>query len=338
MTPPRYIVENQLCFVTCGAVGRSFRFVPKPQVVELIWYVLAVMAQRTGIQIHEALFMSNHFHLVATDRDGVLPDFMRDFNSLLSRGLNALRGSTGTNVEKGYNLVVPTDDAKLVEHAVYTLTNPCNEGLVERAGHWKGVTTHGIEYGDVITRRRPNSGLWKSIGDAVAKLLPSRRNERSSVGRRRHADRTKLPETASFTLVRPPVMLDHSDAQLRRLIYADVRRVEDEQIVERRRTGRRVVGMQRVAAQSYTDTPDTARELFRTTPRVSGKTRAWLETLRRRLEFERAHAVARAAIIEVMSDARALGRHLAERLAAIELPRGSFLLRRRYECVCASSA
>src|SRR5688500_15183715 len=144
MTPPRYIVQNQLCFVTCGAVGRSFRFLPTPTVVELLWYVLAVMAQRSGVQIHEVIFMSNHCHLLLTDRGGVLPDFMRDLNSLLSRGLNALRGSTGANVEKGYNIVIPTDDGKAVEHAVYTLTNPCNAHLVERAAQWEGVSSIGL--------------------------------------------------------------------------------------------------------------------------------------------------------------------------------------------------
>ena len=96
--------------------------------------------------------------------------------------------------------------------------------------------------------------------------------------------------------------------------------------------------MQRVASRSYTDTPETSRDLFETTPRVSGKTPARLEALGRRLDFERAHAVARAAITDVLAQARELGRHLAARLAAIELPRGAFLLRRRYACICASTS
>jgi REP element-mobilizing transposase RayT len=340
MTPPRYIVHNQLCFVTCNAIGRSFRFLPTRAVVDLVWYVLAVMAQRSGVRIHEVLFMSNHCHLLLTDRDGVLPDFMRDLNSLLSRGLNALRGSTGANVDKGYNIVTPTDDAKVVQHSVYTLTNPCNAHLVKRAAQWQGVTSLGFEYGEMVTFRRPSGGLWKAIADALADLQrkPRSNTARTSGGRMRHAGRTSLPETVELTLVRPAVMPEHSDAALRDLIRTEVQRVEDRLIVERRGAGRDVMGMRRVLAQSYTDTPTTSRVLFQTTPRVSGRTWARLEALGRRFEFERAYAAARHAIGELLTQARALGERLAARLAAIELPHGAFLLRRQYGGVCASTS
>lgn len=336
MTPPRYILENQLSFVTSDAVGRSFRFLPTKRVVDLIWYVLAVVAQRCSIDIHEVVFMSNHFHLLATDRTGVLPDFMRDLNSLLSRGLNALRGSTGTNVESGYNIVRPADDARVIEHAVYTLANPCSAHLVERAVQWEGVTSAALEYGESVTFRRPSDGLWKSVADAlVRRALGEKKSAGASEGRARYAGRTKLPETAQLTLVRPPVMNELDDADLRELIRSKVRGREDELIALRRAEGRRVLGMRRVLSQSYTDTPATTRVLFETTPRVSGKSRwARIEALARCLEFERAHAIARDAIVGVLAQAKELGRQLAAKLAAIELPEGAFVLRRRYGCVC----
>jgi putative transposase len=299
----------------------------------LLWYVLAVMAEKTGVQIHEVLFMSNHCHLLLTDRRGVLPDFMRDFNSLISRGLNALRGSTGSNVEKQYNIVTPTDASKLIEHAVYTLTNPCSAGLVERADQWEGVTSFGLEYGQTLTLRRPSKGLWKAIADAAENL---ERKPNTSEGRLQHAGRTKLPEVVDFALVRPPVMREHSDASLRELIRAEVKRVESQKAAERRRERRNVMGMRRVASQSYTDTPGTSRELFQTTPRVSGKTWARVARLCRRLAFERAHAIARDAIAGLLAQASELSRELAAKLAAIEIPHGAFLLRRRYGCICAS--
>jgi REP element-mobilizing transposase RayT len=334
MTPPRYIVQNQLAFVTCGAVGRSFRFLPSRGVVELIWYVLAVMIQRYSMQLHEVVFMSNHFHLMLTDRDGVLPDFMRDLNSLLSRGLNALHGSTGANIEKQYNIVVPADGDKVIEHAIYTLLNPCKDGLVERARDWGGVTSYALEYGRSVTLRRPREGLWKSIANAAATLLRKVTGVgRRSAGRLRHAGRTKLPETVELTLVPPAGISEPPDA-LRRRIRGEVRREENELIAARRAERRGVIGMRRVLSQSYTDTPSTSRVLFRTTPRVSG-TRRWarIETLARRLDFERAHASARDAIAELLAQTDRLGRRLAERLAAIELPHGAFLLRRRYGCL-----
>lgn len=335
MTPPRYIVRDQLAFVTCGAVGRSFRFLPTPSVVALIWYVLAVMVKRYSVQLHEVVFMGNHFHLLLTDRDGVLPDFMRDLNSLLSRGLNALRGSTGSNIEKQYNIVIPTDERKTVEHAIYALLNPCKAGLVERAAEWGGVTSHALEYGRSVTIHRPREGLWRTVAKALAALA----RKVTSVapkgeGGLRHACRTALPETIELTLVRPPVMPDLSDAALRECIRGEVRRSENELVADRRKESRGALGMRRVLSASYTDTPITSRLLFRTTPRVSGSKRwARIEALARRLDFERAHAIARDAIAEVLAQAGTLGRELAQRLAAIELPDGAFLLRRRYGCI-----
>jgi len=186
-----------------------------------------------------------------------------------------------------------------------------------------------------VTLRRPSDGLWKSVVDGIADLERKPTSTvRASEGRLRHAGRTALPETVELTLVRPAVKPELSDAALREHIRAEVRRVEGELIVARRSAGRGVVGMQRIVSQSYTDTPTTSRLLFETTPRVSGKSRwARLEALARSLAFERAHAVARDAIAEVLGQARELGRHLAARLAAIELPDGAFLLRRRYGCI-----
>lgn len=126
-----------------------------------------------------------------------------------------------------------------------------------------------------------------------------------------------------------------SDLDLRAHIRDEVRRVETGLVVERRASGRGVFGMKRVVAQAYTDTPTTSRVLFATRPRVSGKGRwARLEALGRRLGFERSYALARDSIAEVLGRARELGEQLAARLAAIELPDGAFLLRRRYGCFC----
>ena len=186
-----------------------------------------------------------------------------------------------------------------------------------------------------MTLRRPSDGLWKSVVDGVADLERKPTSTvRASEGRLRHAGRTALPETVELTLVRPAVKPELSDAALREHIRAEVRRVEGELIVARRSAGRGVVGMQRIVSQSYTDTPTTSRLLFETTPRVSGKSRwARFEALARSLAFERAHFVACDAIAELLGQARELGRHLAARLAAIDLPDGAFLLRRRYGCI-----
>ena len=332
MTPPRYIVEEQLAFVTCGAVGRSFRFLPTEAVVQLLSFALAVMARRHEIAVHEVFWMSNHAHLLLTDVRGNLPDFMRDLNSLISRGLNALRGSTGSNIEKGYNLVTPADDDKVVDHAVYALLNACTAGLVERARDWAGVSTLGLDYGKPIVIERPCAGLWKHADGAEGG-----RTKGTSKGRSRHAGRTKMPACVEFTLVRPPIRPDFDDGELRALIRRRVEEGEKELIENRAASGAAVLGMQRVLEQSWSDTPTTTRVLFDTTPRVSGRsTRAKLDVLRRRLEFEAAYAKVRDRLIDLIRSTgegtRSLMSRIRRLVAAGQLvvPHGTYLLRRRY--------
>ncbi len=342
MTPPRYIVEDQLVFVTCEAVGRSFRFVPTAAVVQLLWFVLAVVVRKYGIAVHEVMWLSNHYHLVLTDVHGNLPDFMRELNSHVSRGLNALRGSTGSNIEKGYNIVAPADDEKVVEHCVYTLLNVCASRLVTRVREWLGVSSLGLDYGKAVTFTRPQAGLWKHAGKPGR---PDTSRQRRSAGRERFCGRTRMPERVEFELVRPSIRPDLSDDELRALIRERVEAGELALAHERAAKGRGVLGMKRVLRQSWSDTPTTTRILFQTTPRVSGRSkRARVEALGRRLDFEAAHAAARAQVVRLLEAAALATRPLAERLRIlvsigdVVFPRGTYLMRRRFALRCAPAS
>jgi hypothetical protein len=66
--------------------------------VQLLWFVLAVVLRKYSIAVHEVMWLRN------------LPEFMRELNSLVSRGLDTLRGSTGASIDSGYNIVTPDDD------------------------------------------------------------------------------------------------------------------------------------------------------------------------------------------------------------------------------------
>ena len=138
-----------------------FRFVPVAEVVRVFEYLFAVAAARYRMDVHEVLCMSNHFHALMTDVDGVLPEFMGYFDSLLARSLNAMRGTSGSVFEKKYSLVEVTDDEKAIEHAMYTLANPCSANLVKRSKQWPGFSTLRMKYGDTRAIERPRIGLWK---------------------------------------------------------------------------------------------------------------------------------------------------------------------------------
>jgi putative transposase len=282
MTPPRQILPGQLCFVTVRAVNRCYRFAPTRHALDIIWYCLARTLEkyRGCIEAHEFLWMSNHYHLVLTDRGGRLPAFMTELNSLLARALNSLHGIEGTTIEKGYNLVTIATGGKVVEHCVYTLANPCKANLVERHNHWHGVSSQQLEYGVGITVERPKRGLWGGPCRHVQRLASQ------SSKRARFGGRSKLPEKVTLLLTRPAIMPHLSDAQLRRHIREELRERERAIIDGRRSRKLPVMGWAAVTRMSVRAAPRRIEERFGTVPSYSADTGvARVSAWKRRLEF-----------------------------------------------------
>jgi putative transposase len=264
VTPPRHNERGQTVFVTVQAVGRAFRFVPTRQVRESIEFLFALLVTKYGLLVHEFLFMSNHFHLCATDPNGRVSKFLQEFDSMLSRQLNALRGTTGKNFESEPGIQVVADREGAIDKSVYMLTNPLAAHLVEHLRQWKAASSFSLEYGESVTFRRPRCGLWAETRQT------RRRGKHPSRGRLRYRGRSKAPETATLTLACPDMGTDSSPTQVRRLIRDRVIAREKELIEERRRTGKKVLGWRRVVTQHYLATPRSPRALFQRRPRVTG--------------------------------------------------------------------
>jgi putative transposase len=316
VTPPRYIEEGQMVFVTMSAANRSFRFLPVPRVIEILWFLFAYFASKHGVQIHDFLYMSSHLHFVATDTKGVLPVFMGEHDSLLSRALNALRGIVGVNIE-GYSVQELTDDGVVVQKSVYTLINPCEADLVQRASQWLGPNSLKLEYGQTVRFARPSFSLWGP------KRPPKQEGKHRSKGRAKYRGRSKLPEFVEFTLVRPKVFLNLQDHQLRQMIRDQVGEREREIIEERRHTGRRASRMSEVRKRSYLDIASSSRVLFQRQPRVSGRDPERVaEALARHSKFIAQHDHASRCFRD--------GEH------NVEFPHGTWLMRVRFHVRCAA--
>jgi len=318
MTPSRYIEEGQLVDVTMQTVGRSFRFLPTPEVRDSLDFIFALVVAKYDLLVHEYEFMSNHLHFIATDVRGELPNFMRDFDSLVARQLNAIRGTSGSNIEKGYALIHISDERKLLEKAIYVLTNAVSAHLVRRVKQWKGPNSLGHEYGHKTVLERPKCGIWKETQSA--KLG----GKFGSKKRRAYRGRSRTLEEVQFVLVRPSTMNHLSDAELRQLIRDKVGERERELIAQRRQTRQKVLGMRRVLEQRYLDTPQCSRVLFATKPRVSGtdvgKRSDKLEAI---LNFEAAYRRAR--------DTWLAGDH------SVVFPFGTWLMRVRFGVHCVTA-
>ena len=264
VTPPRYNEPGQTLFLTVEAVGRAFRFVPTQEVRQSIDFLFALLVAEYGLLVHEFLFMSNHFHMVVTDPKGRISDFLREFDSMLSRQLNALRGTTGSNFAREPGIQVIADGEGVIDKSVYSQTNPLVAHLVEHLRKWKASSSLHLEYGDIVTFARPKCGLWAET------LGPARKGKHPSGGRPRYRGRSKAPQSATLTLTRPDVRMDLTPKELRDVIRDRVAECEEELIEERRRTGKKVVGWLGVVTRHYLATPKTPRVLFQRRPRVTG--------------------------------------------------------------------
>ena len=88
MTAPRRILPGyaEVCTRT---LERRLAFLPRTDIKHIFEYVLACAAERYEVDILCLVVMGNHYHALLYDRDGVLPDFMRYANGLISRALNS---------------------------------------------------------------------------------------------------------------------------------------------------------------------------------------------------------------------------------------------------------
>ncbi|WP_165704197.1 transposase [Enhygromyxa salina] len=296
---------------------------PTEKVTQMLLFALAYTSSKFEISIHEVVYMSNHYHLLLTAHTKCLPDFMEQLNSLTARALNAYRGTTGTNIEKGYNCVAPQDGEKLLEHTVYTLTNPCASDLVTKARQWKGVTTARMRYGDEVVVSKPKFGLWTP---KPKKTSPKRkkRRRRSDARTRSKRDRSTIPKTATLRLVRPPVRPELSDDELRDLVLGRVTARESELELVRQRAGKKVLKMRNVQKQHWAAMPG-AEELFGIRPTVSANDKnKRIAAIGNKKAFERAYEEARKRWLAGEKD--------------VEFPAGTWLMWRRYQARCASAA
>jgi hypothetical protein len=295
-----------------------FLFSPSRELVHVFEYLLAVAANAFDMRVHEVLCMSNHFHILLTDVQGRLPDFMNYFDSLLARSVNALRGTSGSVFEQEYGLVAEADDDKIVAHAVYTLANPCAAHLVKRSRQWPGFSTLRLEYGQTVRIERPKVGLWQ---EPVQERARQRTRERRRDARRGKPSR--LPEVVEFKLERPPVWMELSDAELRAEIRRRLDAREMEWIEQRRRDGREVLGRKRVLAQRWDGFPRAEEELFGVQPRAAGRLWQRIAALQRIRGFVEAYRQARERFLGGERD--------------VVWPLGTWLMRVRFGLPCETS-
>jgi REP-associated tyrosine transposase len=259
MTAPRQIIEGSTYLVTRRCSERRFFLRPSKATDAIFRYVLAVAANRYGIQVHAYCVLSNHFHLVVTDPHARLPEFHRYLDGLVARATNCSLGRWDGFWERdSYSAVkLETDDA-VIEKMVYVLANPVAAGLVRRGKEWPGLWSDpGLIGGEAIVAERPTV-FFRELG--------------------------RMPVAASLRLCRPPGF--ESDAAFAARLRKVLRDAEDRAASELEKGGRSFLGVARVLAQKPRAHPASTEPRRGLDPRVACRNR-WkrIEALQRLKEF-----------------------------------------------------
>ncbi|XXX77458.1 transposase [Sorangium sp. So ce134] len=215
MSAPRRLIAGSTYLVTRRCTQRQMMLRPSVETNQVFLYCLAVAAERTRIELHAFVVMSNHWHAVLTDPEARLPQFLQLLHRLVARCMNASLGRTENFWSADHASVVALESAEdVLDKIAYVITNPTAAGLVRSPEEWPGA----------ITTR---------LCDRHIAVMPE-------VYFRRHGAR--LPERARIDCTMPPVLreLDANiiDRRLRMLVARNVRQARS----KLRESGRTFLG------------------------------------------------------------------------------------------------
>jgi REP element-mobilizing transposase RayT len=239
MTAPRQVLPGTIYLITRRCLHRDLLIRPCSVVNQIFAYVLAVAAQRYGIEVHAYCVLSNHYHLVVSDPHARLPAFQQYLGALVARAVNAHLGRAETFwAPHSFSAVTLGAVEDVVSKAAYTLANPVAAGLVQ-AGHlWPGLWS------------RPGS-----VGDSMQVKRPEHFFDEDGL----------LPEFIDLELKVPRGFLSTADFQAQ--LQSELSRQEQ----EARREHSAFLGVRRVLAQSPFDRPGTDEPRGRLRPRVAAR-------------------------------------------------------------------
>lgn len=157
MARPRPIIKSRTYLVTRRCTQREFLLRPESAINEGFKFMLGEVARCHGIELYAVMVMSNHYHLVVRDTRGVLPAFTQHLNSMTGHAFNvkrARRESFWSGRRSTSTYLVGLED--IIDEVVYTLVNPVEAGLVERANLWPGLTSYAWLDGRTVEASRPH--------------------------------------------------------------------------------------------------------------------------------------------------------------------------------------
>lgn len=224
------IIPGRTWALSRRTTRRHFLFTPdrERRVEGAFWYCLAYTANKFRVEVHAAVLMSTHIHLIVTDTEGRLPHFLQEFHRLFALCVKAMRGWAEEVLNKA-----PTGQHELrtsestLEAIAYLIANPAAAGAVRFAHDWPGAITLPQHLGSrIIVARRP--GVYFNSANPV------------------------WPERLALSITCPAsVQTDFGAGLARRRVRDRVRELERDALTESRNKGVPFRGVRKVLRDSH---------------------------------------------------------------------------------------
>ena len=140
MSLPRRIIPGSTWFITRRCSERRMFLKPSKTVTSVFSYCLAIYSAKYNIQLHAGCVMSNHYHLVLTDNDGLLPKFIADLNRSLAKCLNIYyRRNEALFSSEDPCYIHLCDEEAVINKIAYVLGNPAHSAAIRKSSLWPGL-------------------------------------------------------------------------------------------------------------------------------------------------------------------------------------------------------
>jgi hypothetical protein len=143
--------------ITSRTTGGTLLLRPSPELNARILGIIARALVLYPIQLHAFVFLSNHWHALATVAHAErLSAFLRHVNGNVAKAVKELVDWSGSVWEQRPHIIPVVDDEAAEGRLAYILAHGTKEGLVASPLDWPGVSSaRALAYGE------PLSGTWR---------------------------------------------------------------------------------------------------------------------------------------------------------------------------------
>ncbi len=231
---PRYFRPWTLIEVTCVMIQNRYLLRPSKRLNDLLVGILGRAQRKYEMKVVCVTVLSSHWHALMIPRDPQhLAEFMRFVNTNLSKEVGRLhRWSGAIFADRYHHVPVSDEEGAQIKRLKYCLANSVKEFLVDRPCEWPGV--HSAE---ALIAGEPLVGHWfDRTREYSARQLRGEKDVRE--------EQFASEERLVFSPL--PCWAHLPEAEQRCRVADLVAEIEEEGELERQRTGRRSLGVEKI--------------------------------------------------------------------------------------------